>query len=142
VAGILDAASPLVPRDQGTLQAHSKAPFRVAFGGFVRARATERFAQQNADISSEFLPEPDRVAGVAHRGVPSATAMERVMDWYRIEGNWNQIKGRLKQTWGEFIDNEFEIIEGRRDQFVGRVQEEYGLACDRARRSVVRKLPH
>lgn len=66
------------------------------------------------------------------------------MDWYRIEGNWNQIKGRLKEMWGEFTDDDLEKIEGRRDQFVGRVQEDFGIARDRFRAHFGdrRKLPH
>jgi uncharacterized protein YjbJ (UPF0337 family) len=58
---------------------------------------------------------------------------ERVMDWYRIEGNWNQIKGRIKERWGEFLDDDLEKIAGRRDRFIGEFQESYGRKRERRR---------
>jgi uncharacterized protein YjbJ (UPF0337 family) len=59
--------------------------------------------------------------------------VERAMDWYRIEGNWNQIKGRIKERWGEILDDDLEKIEGRRDRFIGEIQEHYGRARKRRR---------
>jgi uncharacterized protein YjbJ (UPF0337 family) len=55
------------------------------------------------------------------------------MDWYRIEGNWNQIKGRIKERWGELLDDDLEKIEGRRDRFIGEFQESYGRERERRR---------
>jgi uncharacterized protein YjbJ (UPF0337 family) len=57
--------------------------------------------------------------------------VERVMNRYRIAGRWNQLKGRVKEFWGELTDDDLERIDGRRDQFVGRVQLDYGFARDR-----------
>ena len=35
------------------------------------------------------------------------------MNWDRIEGNWQQIKGRAKAEWGELTDNDFDVVAGR-----------------------------
>jgi uncharacterized protein YjbJ (UPF0337 family) len=58
------------------------------------------------------------------------------MNWDRIEGNWKQVKGAAKVQWGKLTDDDFDVIEGRRDKLVGRIQEEYGVAKDEAERQV------
>jgi uncharacterized protein YjbJ (UPF0337 family) len=56
------------------------------------------------------------------------------MNWDRIEGNWKQVKGRAKAQWGKLTDDDLDVIEGRREQLVGKIQERYGLARDDAER--------
>ncbi len=58
------------------------------------------------------------------------------MNWDVIKGNWNQAKGKIKETWGDLTDDDLSRIEGQRDQLVGRVQERYGVAKDEAERQV------
>ena len=48
------------------------------------------------------------------------------MDWDRIEGNWKQFKGKVKEQWGKLTDDEIDEIAGRRDQLEGKIQERYG----------------
>ncbi|MFZ5509417.1 MAG: CsbD family protein, partial [Pseudomonadota bacterium] len=40
----------------------------------------------------------------------------------RIEGNWKQLKGKIKERWGELTDDELDQIEGRREQLAGKIQ--------------------
>jgi len=54
------------------------------------------------------------------------------MNWDRIEGQWKQFKGRVKERWGDLSDDEFDRIEGKRDLLVGRIQERYGISRDKA----------
>jgi uncharacterized protein YjbJ (UPF0337 family) len=54
----------------------------------------------------------------------------------RIEGNWMQIKGKVKEQWGKLTDDDMKIIEGNRDQLLGRVQERYGIARDEAEKQI------
>ena len=54
----------------------------------------------------------------------------------RIEGNWKQLKGKVKEQWGKLTDDELDVIEGRRDQLAGRIQERYGLAREEAEKQV------
>lgn len=58
------------------------------------------------------------------------------MDWDRIEGNWKQFKGQVKEQWGKLTDDELDEIAGRRDQLEGKIQERYGLAKDQVRTDV------
>ena len=43
-----------------------------------------------------------------------------------LKGEWNQLKGSVKQKWGDLTDDDLTHIEGDRDKLVGRVQERYG----------------
>src|SRR5262245_50538065 len=61
---------------------------------------------------------------------------EKRMDWNRVEGNWKQIKGKVKEKWGQLTDDDLDKIAGRRDQLEGKIQERYGLAKDQVRRDV------
>jgi uncharacterized protein YjbJ (UPF0337 family) len=58
------------------------------------------------------------------------------MNWDRIEGNWKQIKGKVKAQWGDLTDDDLDVVAGRRDQLAGKVQERYGIAKDEAERQV------
>ncbi len=42
------------------------------------------------------------------------------------KGDWNQIKGKLKQEYGELTDDDLAYIEGREDELIGRIQEKVG----------------
>jgi uncharacterized protein YjbJ (UPF0337 family) len=37
------------------------------------------------------------------------------MDWNRVEGNWKQLKGKIKEQWGKLTDDDLDAIEGRRE---------------------------
>ncbi|WP_084567755.1 CsbD family protein [Mesorhizobium sp. LSJC268A00] len=62
------------------------------------------------------------------------------MDWNRVEGNWKQFKGKVKEQWGKLTDDDLDRIAGNRDQLEGTIQERYGIEKDRVRRDVSR--PH
>lgn len=53
-----------------------------------------------------------------------------------VKGKWNQIKGNIKQQWGDLTDNDIARIEGNYDEFVGVLQERYGYSRERAEREV------
>jgi uncharacterized protein YjbJ (UPF0337 family) len=52
------------------------------------------------------------------------------MNWDRIEGNWKQFKGTVKQQWGKLTDDQLDVIGGKRDQLAGKIQETYGIGKD------------
>src|ERR1700733_12605090 len=58
------------------------------------------------------------------------------MDWDRVEGNWKQTKGKVKEKWGQLTDDDLTTINGKRDQLEGKIQERYGLAKDMVRKDV------
>ena len=55
------------------------------------------------------------------------------MNWDRIEGNWKQFAGQARQKWGKLTDSDWQVVAGRKDELVGRIQERYGIARDEAR---------
>ena len=55
------------------------------------------------------------------------------MDWNRVEGNWKQVKGKVKEQWGKLTDDDLDVIAGKRDQLEGKIQERYGIEKDRVR---------
>jgi uncharacterized protein YjbJ (UPF0337 family) len=58
------------------------------------------------------------------------------MDWNRVEGNWKQVKGKVKKQWGKLTDDDLDVISGRREQLEGKIQERYGWERDRVRRDI------
>jgi uncharacterized protein YjbJ (UPF0337 family) len=56
------------------------------------------------------------------------------MDNDRIAGNWKQVKGKVKEQWGKLTDDDLDVVDGRAEQLVGRIQERYGIAKDAARK--------
>jgi uncharacterized protein YjbJ (UPF0337 family) len=62
--------------------------------------------------------------------------MEHIMNQDRIEGNWKQFKGKAKEQWGKLTDDDLDVIAGKRDQLLGRIQERHGVAKDEAEKQV------
>lgn len=58
------------------------------------------------------------------------------MNWDRIEGNWKQFRGMVKEKWGKLTDDDLDVIEGKRDKLAGKIQERYGMAKDAAEREL------
>ena len=58
------------------------------------------------------------------------------MDWDRIEGSWKQFQGRIKEKWGKLTDDDLTIVNGRRDQLEGKIQDRYGYSKDQVRKEV------
>jgi uncharacterized protein YjbJ (UPF0337 family) len=58
------------------------------------------------------------------------------MDWNRVEGNWKQFTGKVKEKWGELTDDDLKAIDGRRDQLEGKLQERYGYSKDQIKKNV------
>lgn len=48
------------------------------------------------------------------------------MNRHEMQGNWKQLKGHVKQKWGELTDDDLDQIEGRWQILVGKIQERYG----------------
>jgi uncharacterized protein YjbJ (UPF0337 family) len=61
---------------------------------------------------------------------------EAVMDWNRVEGNWKQMKGAVKQQWGKLTDDDLVRINGSQEKLEGIIQERYGIARDETRKQI------
>jgi uncharacterized protein YjbJ (UPF0337 family) len=61
---------------------------------------------------------------------------ENTMNWDRVEGNWKQFKGKVKEKWGDLTDDDLNVIDGKKDQLAGKLQERYGYGKDKAQQEV------
>jgi uncharacterized protein YjbJ (UPF0337 family) len=58
------------------------------------------------------------------------------MNFEQLEGKWKQYKGRVREKWGHLTDDDLQVIGGKRDKLIGRIQERYGVAKERAAEEV------
>jgi uncharacterized protein YjbJ (UPF0337 family) len=54
------------------------------------------------------------------------------MNWDTVEGNWKELKGKLRSKWAKLTDDDLENIAGKKDAFLGRLQQHYGFKKDEA----------
>ena len=53
-----------------------------------------------------------------------------------MQGNWMQLKGKVREQWGKLTNDDLDRIAGRRDQLVGRLTELYGRTKEDVEREV------
>ncbi len=58
------------------------------------------------------------------------------MDDLRIKGNWNQIKGKLKQNYANLTDDDLTYVEGKEDELLGKLQEKTGKSKDELKKEI------
>lgn len=54
----------------------------------------------------------------------------------QVAGKWKELKGLMKEKWGELTDDELQQLEGQRDKLAGVVQQKYGLAKEEVERQI------
>ena len=54
----------------------------------------------------------------------------------QMAGQWKQAKGAIKEQWGKLTDDDLKVIEGNRDQLIGKIQERYGITREVAQEQV------
>jgi uncharacterized protein YjbJ (UPF0337 family) len=58
------------------------------------------------------------------------------MNWDRMEGEWKQRRGIAMHHWGKVMNDDLAAIAGKYEEFVGRLQERYGIAREEANQQV------
>ena len=53
-----------------------------------------------------------------------------------LKANWRQLRGKIKEKWGELSDDDLDKVEGQFDQLVGVVQEKYEMSRAKAESEV------
>ena len=53
-----------------------------------------------------------------------------------LAGQWEQVRGKAKQTWGKLTDNDLDRIAGRFEELSGLVQQRYGYTREQAEKEV------
>ena len=57
-----------------------------------------------------------------------------------LAGQWQQIRGQVRQWWGKLTDKDVERIAGQQDKLVSLLQEKYGYTRERAEEEINRRL--
>jgi len=58
------------------------------------------------------------------------------MNTLALKGNWNVIKGKLKQKYADLTDNDLKYVEGQEDELIGRIQKRTGKTKEEIERAV------
>ena len=58
------------------------------------------------------------------------------MNWDQVQAQWKQLSGQVRSKWGKLTDDDVTFIGGKKDSFVGKLQERYGLMKDDAERAI------
>jgi uncharacterized protein YjbJ (UPF0337 family) len=56
----------------------------------------------------------------------------------QIKGNWNEVKGKLKQKYGQLTDDDLTFAEGKEDELLGRLQQRLEQNKEEVRRTIER----
>ena len=54
------------------------------------------------------------------------------MNWDQVAGNWKQFKGSVRERWVKLTDDDLDVVAGKRDQLLGKIQERYGITKEEA----------
>jgi uncharacterized protein YjbJ (UPF0337 family) len=53
-----------------------------------------------------------------------------------IQGNWKEVKGKLKQQWGKLTDDDITQLKGTSQELEGILQKRYGYQKDQAKKEI------
>jgi uncharacterized protein YjbJ (UPF0337 family) len=59
------------------------------------------------------------------------------MNTLEIKGNWNIIKGTVKQKWAMLTDDDLQYVEGQQDELVGRIQKRTGESREAVEKAIM-----
>ncbi len=58
------------------------------------------------------------------------------MNWDQVKGNWKEYRGKIQEKWGKLTNDDLDVIDGRRDQLAGRIQNLYGKTKEEAEKEI------
>jgi len=58
------------------------------------------------------------------------------MNTLQLKGNWNIIKGKLKQKFANLTDDDLQYVEGKEDELIGRIQKRTGKTKEEVERAL------
>ena len=59
-----------------------------------------------------------------------------------LGGKWDEIKGKIKQQWGKLTDDDMTAIEGNNEEIYGRLRQRYGYSREEIERQLERFKKH
>jgi uncharacterized protein YjbJ (UPF0337 family) len=91
--------------------------------------------QNRISVANTLAAEAAKLKRWRSRHCP-INAKESIMNWDQVKGNWKQFKGRAQQQWGKLTEDDLDVVDGKREELVGRIQERYGCAKEKAEEEV------
>ena len=64
--------------------------------------------------------------GKASIWLMTAAAIAVMMNQYRVGGKWLEMKGKVKEKWGDLTDDDIAQAHGKLEELVGKIQQKYG----------------
>jgi uncharacterized protein YjbJ (UPF0337 family) len=58
------------------------------------------------------------------------------MNKLQIKGSWNEVKGKLKQQYGNLTDDDLVFADGKEDELLGRLQKKLGKSKEDLRQMI------
>jgi uncharacterized protein YjbJ (UPF0337 family) len=58
------------------------------------------------------------------------------MNKLTVKGNWNEIKGKLKQKYGDLTDDDLVFAKGKEEELYGRLQQKLGKTKDELKKEI------
>ena len=84
-------------------------------------------------MRAETLPGP---SGRAENVRTPRRLRSKGMMTMHLKGNWHQIKGKLKQKYGQLTDDDLTFAEGKEEELLGRLQKRLGKSKEDVRREI------
>lgn len=60
----------------------------------------------------------------------------KIMNTTDLKGNWNELKGKLKQQYADLTDDDLLYVEGKEDELYGRIQQRVGKSKDEVKKMI------
>lgn len=80
-------------------------------------------------VSSSFVFREATDSGSVHEPFITMTRLN-------FKGSWNEVKGKLKQKYGQLTDDDLTFAEGKQDEFLGRLQQKLGKSKEDLRSEI------
>jgi uncharacterized protein YjbJ (UPF0337 family) len=122
------------------MQLVEKSPMAAAVAGAAAGAVSKSLRSSNTRAYGHGPELHIRCLHAAHRPLRARAnhqlLQENTMNKDRMEGNWLQFKGKVKEQWGKLTDDDLDVIAGKRDQLLGKIQERHGLSQEEAEQQV------
>jgi uncharacterized protein YjbJ (UPF0337 family) len=93
--------------------------------------AAAQDGEENLQTTAEKRPNKGDIPASAERRFSRMTTMN-------LKGHWNEIKGKLKQKYGQLTDDDLTFAEGKEEELLGRLQKRLGRSKEDVRAEIER----
>ncbi len=104
----------------------------------IRGRREQLVGKIQARYGVDATEAEKQVASFesTYKPMKKTTAAAKPSTWDKVEGNWTEMKGHVKEQWGKLTDDDLTEIQGHREQLVGKIQKRYGVSLAEANKQV------